>query len=139
MLAIGEPPHELLVLPQAPGVSSRIMRARWAVWRGGSNAGSWSLNGSISRLRSMMSLTSSPSNGSGNFMNGPLTTLQDENWLEVVVDGEGLVVAGHHEHAVVGLLPHRPRGPQGVEVRVRVVLDRPVPEEVRVQQIRHGI
>ena len=32
-----------------PGVRSRIIRARWAVWSGGSNDGSWSLNGSISR------------------------------------------------------------------------------------------
>ena len=30
----------------------------------------------------MMSLTSSPTNGSGNRMNGPLTTLHDENVAE---------------------------------------------------------
>ena len=30
----------------------------------------------------MMSLTSSPSNGSGNGMNGPLTALHDEKWAE---------------------------------------------------------
>ena len=62
-----------------PGVSRRIISARWAVWSGGSNDGSWSLNGSTSRWRAMTSVTSSPSSGSGNGTKGPLTTLHDEN------------------------------------------------------------
>ena len=58
------------------------MSARCAVWTGGSNEGSWSLNGSISRWRAITSVTSSPSSGSGNGTNGPLTTLHDENVAE---------------------------------------------------------
>ena len=60
------------------GVMSRISRWRWAVWVGGSKAGSWSLNGSSLRHFTMMSLTSSPSIGAENFTNDPLTTLHDE-------------------------------------------------------------
>ena len=46
---------------------------------GGSNVGSWSLNGSSSRCSSMIALMSSPSSGTGNSANGPLTVLHDEN------------------------------------------------------------
>jgi hypothetical protein len=41
--------------------------------------GSWSLNGSWSRYCSMMSLTSSPSSGTGRPGKGPVTELHDEN------------------------------------------------------------
>ncbi len=60
------------------GVISRISSARWSVCRGGSNVGSWSLNGSSSRCCSISSLTSSPSSGTGNPGNGPVTELHDE-------------------------------------------------------------
>ena len=61
------------------GVMSRISRWRCAVWFGGSNEGSWSLNGSSWRYLTMMSLTSSPSMGTENLTNVPQTTLHDEN------------------------------------------------------------
>ena len=61
------------------GVISRISSARCAVCIGGSSVGSWSLNGSSSRCCSMSSLTSSPSSGTGNPGNGPVTELHDEN------------------------------------------------------------
>ena len=48
------------------------------MWFGGSNEGSWSLNGSSSRYFMMMSLTSSPSIGAENLTNDPQTTLHDE-------------------------------------------------------------
>ena len=48
------------------------------MWFGGSNEGSWSLNGSSLRYCTMRSLTSSPSIGTGNLTNDPQTTLQDE-------------------------------------------------------------
>ncbi len=60
------------------GVISRISSARWSVCFGGSNVGSWSLIGSSSRCCSMSALTSSPSSGTGNPGNGPLTELHDE-------------------------------------------------------------
>src|SRR3546814_1686061 len=106
-----------------PGVRSRIISARCAVWRGGSKAGSWSLNGSMSRWRSMMSVTSSPSKGSGNFTNGPLTALHDENCAESL-DRQRLVVARDHEDAVVGLLPNRRLRPHRIEVGVGVEIGR---------------
>ena len=61
------------------GVISRISSARCAVCTGGSNVGSWSLIGSSSRCASMSALTSSPSSGTGNPGNGPVTELHDEN------------------------------------------------------------
>ena len=42
------------------GVMRRINNARCAVCFGGSNVGSWSLNGSASRCSSMIALMSSP-------------------------------------------------------------------------------
>ena len=54
------------------------MRARWVSCLGGSKAGNWSPKGSSSRCWSMMSLMSSPSSGTENFTNGPLTVLHDE-------------------------------------------------------------
>ena len=65
--------------PSRFGVIRRIRRWRCAVWFGGSNAGSWSLNGSSCRHCMMMSLMSSPSTGAENFTKGPLTALHDEN------------------------------------------------------------
>ena len=61
------------------GVISRISRARWSVCTGGSSVGSWSLIGSSSRCRSIRSVTSSPSSGTGKPGNGPVTEMQDEN------------------------------------------------------------
>ena len=61
------------------GVMRRMSSARCAVCFGGSNDGSWSLNGSSSRYCSMMSLMSSPSSGTGQRANGPTTVLQFEN------------------------------------------------------------
>ena len=61
-----------------PGVRSRISSPRWEVCIGGSNDGSWSLNGSSSRCCSMISRMSSPSTGTENFVNGPLTVLHEE-------------------------------------------------------------
>ena len=61
------------------GVISRISSPRCSVCFGGSNDGSWSLNGSESRYSSMIALMSSPSSGTGNFVYGPLTVLHDEN------------------------------------------------------------
>ena len=52
---------------------------RWSVCLGGSNEGSWSLNGSSSRCSSMIAVMSSPSSGTGNGKNGPATVLQLEN------------------------------------------------------------
>jgi hypothetical protein len=69
------------------GVISRIRRCRCAVWWGGSNAGSWSLNGSSWRHFTMMSVMSSPSTGTANRTNGPLTTLHDENVPEALSSG----------------------------------------------------
>ncbi len=61
------------------GVIRRISKARCAVCTGGSKVGSWSLIGSWSRYRSMSALTSSPTRGTGNPGNGPVTELHDEN------------------------------------------------------------
>ena len=61
------------------GVSSRINSARCRVCSGGSMVTMCSFIGSPGRKRSMSSLTSSPSNGSGNVANGPTTELHDEN------------------------------------------------------------
>ena len=58
------------------GVMSRIRSPRWAVCLGGSNEGSWSLNGSSSRCASMIGVMSSPSSGTDILTNGPLTVLQ---------------------------------------------------------------
>ena len=61
------------------GVISRIRSPRCSVWCGGSNDGSWSLNGNAPRCSSMMALMSSPSSGTGHGKNGPATVLQLEN------------------------------------------------------------
>lgn len=58
---------------------SRISRERWLVWVGGSSVGSWSLKGSSSRCRSMSSVTSSPSSGTGKPGNGPVTEMHDDH------------------------------------------------------------
>ena len=60
------------------GVMSLISKWRCAVWFGGSNDGSWSLNGSSCRHFMITSLMSSPSTGAENFLNGPLTALHEE-------------------------------------------------------------
>ena len=60
------------------GVINRMSNARCAVCFGGSNDGNWSLNGNSSRCASMTRLMSSPSTGTENFTNGPLTVLHDE-------------------------------------------------------------
>lgn len=60
------------------GVISLISRWRCAVWLGGSNEGSCSLNGNSFLHFMMMSLTSSLSKGAENFENDPLTTLHDK-------------------------------------------------------------
>ena len=44
----------------------------------------WSLKGSCSRYCSICSLTSSPSSGTGNPGNGPVTELADENVVVLV-------------------------------------------------------
>ena len=61
------------------GVIRRISSARWSVCSGGSNVVIWSLIGSSSRCCSMSALTSSPSSGTGNPGNGPVTDVHDEN------------------------------------------------------------
>ena len=61
------------------GVIRRINSPRCAVCLGGSNVGSWSLNGSVSRYSSMIGPMSSPTRGTGNFVHGPATALHDEN------------------------------------------------------------
>ena len=60
------------------GVIRRIRSPRCAVCLGGSKVVTWSLNGSSSRCSSMRSPTSSPSSGTGNPGNGPVTELHDE-------------------------------------------------------------
>ena len=60
------------------GVISRISRARSRVWSGGSIVTMCSCIGSWSRCSATMSLTSSPSSGTGNVANGPTTELHDE-------------------------------------------------------------
>ncbi len=61
------------------GVSSRIRMARSRVWSGGSIVTMCSYIGSWSRYSATMSLTSSPSSGTGNVAYGPITELHDEN------------------------------------------------------------
>ena len=53
--------------------------ARSRVWSGGSIVTMCSCIGSWSRYSATMSLTSSPSSGTGNVANGPITELHDEN------------------------------------------------------------
>ena len=61
------------------GVSSRISSARSRVWSGWSIVTMCSFCGSRWRYRSMSSLMSSPTRGSGKSANGPATVLQAEN------------------------------------------------------------
>ena len=61
------------------GVMSRIINARSRLCSGGSIVTMCSCIGSWSRYRATMSLTSSPSSGTGNVANGPMTELHDEN------------------------------------------------------------
>ncbi|BBA90193.1 hypothetical protein MPSD_49040 [Mycobacterium pseudoshottsii JCM 15466] len=49
------------------------------MWVGGSNVGNWSLNGNSLRCRSISSVTSSPSSGTGKPGNGPVTEMHEEN------------------------------------------------------------
>ena len=57
----------------------------------------------------------------------------------VVVDRERFVVAGHHEDAVVRLLPDGTPAPAPRRSRVGIVLHGTVAEEVRCQQICHEV
>ena len=61
------------------GVMSRMRRARSRVWSGGSIVTMCSAIGSASRWRATISLTSSPSRGTGKEAKGPTTELHDEN------------------------------------------------------------
>ena len=61
------------------GVMRRMSSARSRVWSGGSIVTMCSAIGSWSRYWSMMAPTSSPSSGTGNVANGPMTELHDEN------------------------------------------------------------
>ena len=60
------------------GVSNRMINERSRVWSGGSIVTMCSLMGSWSRWLSMIPATSSPSSGTGNAANGPMTELHDE-------------------------------------------------------------
>ena len=60
------------------GVISRISRARSRVCSGGSIVTMCSCIGTWSRYSATMSLTSSPSSGTGKVANGPMTELHDE-------------------------------------------------------------
>ncbi len=104
---------------------------------GGSNVGSWSLNGNSSRCCSISSLTSSPSSGTGKPGNGPLTELHDENVAGSVYDRDRFVVAGDHRHTVVRLALHRALRAQMLQVRIRVRVERRVAEEVDGIEVTH--
>ena len=69
----------------------------------------------------MMSLTSSPSSGTGNVANGPMTELHEENVARVAVDLARLLVPGHRHHTVMGEREHGARGSQLLEVGVRIL------------------
>ena len=56
-----------------------MSRARSRVWSGGSIVTMCSAIGSWSRCSATMSLTSSPSSGTGKAAKGPITELHDEN------------------------------------------------------------
>ena len=61
------------------GVISRMSSARSRVWSGGSMVTMCSAIGSWSRCCATISVTSSPSSGTGNVAKGPITELHDEN------------------------------------------------------------
>ena len=75
---------------------SRMSNERWSVCLGGSNDGSWSLNGNVSRYWSMIAVMSSPSSGTGKSKNGPLTVLQFENvawsWYTAIASSYPLII-----------------------------------------------
>ena len=77
-LLIGEAPHERLVVLEPPRRDQPHERARSCVCIGGSIVTMCSFIGSWSRWPSMMAPTSSPSSGTGNVTNGPMTELHDE-------------------------------------------------------------
>src|ERR1700682_2555414 len=106
---------------------------RWAVCFGGSNAGSWSLNGSSSRWASMILLMSSPSAGTEKFTKGPPAAWHDENVPWSLYTAMASSVAGDHVHAPVRLAQHRALLAQVVEERVRVVRQLPAAEEIDVR------
>ena len=60
------------------GVMSRMRSARSRVWSGGSIVTMCSCIGSWSRYWATISVTSSPSSGTGNAAKGPITELHDE-------------------------------------------------------------
>jgi hypothetical protein len=55
----------------------------------------------------------------------------------VGIDGPALIEPGHHHHVVMGLVPHRALRPQPVEIGVRVAVERPVGEEVDRVEVGH--
>ena len=85
----------------------------------------------------MMSPTSSPSSGTGNVANGPMTELHEEKVVGVEIDLDRLLVARHRHHAVVGRRAHRALRAQMVEVRVGVLEQRLVAEEVDLVVVDH--
>ena len=60
---------------------------------------------------------------------------RERRW--VAIDGHGLLVTRDDEHPVVGLPPRRAPVPHPVEVRVGVVLDGSISEEVDVLELTH--
>ena len=109
---------------------SRISSPRCAVCFGGSNVGSWSLNGSPSRYCSMMSLMSSPSSGTGHSRERSGDRVALEKRRVVVVDRHRFLVPGDHDHTVMRLAPHR-----AVRAEVLVVGVRVLPEVLGAEEV----
>ena len=136
-LPVAEPPHELLVLAEAlrrdephqqtamGGVHGRIER--------------WQL---VAERQLVAVLVDDPADivtleGHCELHEGAGDGVARRVGRGVVVDRHGLLVAGDHEHAVVGLLPDRVLVPQPVVVGVGVVVDGAVLEEVDGLELAH--
>ena len=78
----------------------------------------------------MISLTSSPSSGTGNVAKGPTTELHEEKVLGVEVDLRGLLVARHRHDPVGRRRQDGALGAQVVEIGVGVLEQGLVREEV---------
>ena len=130
-LTIGEPAHELLVGPQPswrqePHHQRSVRGVPWRVERRKLVAERQLVAVALDEVPHVVALERL-----GESLEGPAHRVARREGRRVVVDRERLLVAGHHEDAVMRLLPHRRLSPHRIEVRIRIVLHGSIAEEVR--------
>ncbi len=137
-LAIGEAPHEVLVLPQPLGRDEAHEEASVLGVLGRVHARQLVAEGQFVAVLLDQIADVVAFEGDREAGEGPRCLGGRGEPLGIRVDGPALLEPGHHHHVVVLLGPHGALGAQPVEVGVRVAVERPVGEEVDRVEVGHG-